>query len=237
MDHKKYHLIQSKLEEARNALKTWNDRRAEVSIELDSMFMEIEEFKKQSQAERSELEKEVSTLKSALEKSEADYHRHFEVYTNDMQELKSSNEVLAQQLREAHAAIEVVRREMKKQEADHQSRLAKTVSDAELRNTEQQTVLKQQIVRLTGELASVSEDRKELSAKVTQYEKELRTIRGQMMSFLDLTREVSSDATVSARVIVSDDSVVEKKTEIHAADDQKKNPPATVDEYLKRFGY
>ena len=237
MDHKKYHLIQSKLEEARNALKTWNDRRAEVSIELDSMFMEIEEFKKQSQAERSELEKEVSTLKSALEKSEADYHRHFEVYTNDMQELKSSNEVLAQQLREAHAAIEVVRREMKKQEADHQSRLAKTVSDAELRNTEQQTVLKQQIVRLTGELASVSEDRKELSAKVTQYEKELRTIRGQMMSFLDLTREVSSDATVSARVIVSDDSVVEQKTEIHAADDQKKNPPATVDEYLKRFGY
>ena len=237
MDHKKYHLIQSKLEEARNALKTWNDRRAEVSIELDSMFMEIEEFKKQSQAERSELEKEVSTLRSALEKSEADYHRHFEVYTNDMQELKSSNEVLAQQLRESHAAIEVVRREMKKQEADHQSRLAKTVSDAELRNTEQQTVLKQQIVRLTGELASVSEDRKELSAKVTQYEKELRTIRGQMMSFLDLTREVSSDATVSARVIVSDDSVVEKKTEIHAADDQKKNPPATVDEYLKRFGY
>ncbi len=237
MDHKKYHLIQSKLEEARNALKTWNDRRAEVSIELDSMFMEIEEFKKQSQAERSELEKEVSTLRSALEKSEADYHRHFEVYTNDMQELKSSNEVLAQQLREAHAAIEVVRREMKKQEADHQSRLAKTVSDAELRNTEQQTVLKQQIVRLTGELASVSEDRKELSAKVTQYEKELRTIRGQMMSFLDLTREVSSDATVSARVIVSDDSVVEQKTEIHAADDQKKNPPATVDEYLKRFGY
>jgi chromosome segregation ATPase len=237
MDHKKYHLIQSKLEEARNALKTWNDRRAEVSIELDSMFMEIEEFKKQSQAERSELEKEVSTLKSALEKSEADYHRHFEVYTNDMQELKSSNEVLAQQLRESHAAIEVVRREMKKQEADHQSRLAKTVSDAELRNTEQQTVLKQQIVRLTGELASVSEDRKELSAKVTQYEKELRTIRGQMMSFLDLTREVSSDATVSARVIVSDDSVVEQKTEIHAADDQKKNPPATVDEYLKRFGY
>lgn len=237
MDHKKYHLIQSRLEEARNALKTWSDRRAEVSIELDSMFMEIEEFKKQSQAEKATLENEVSTLKAALEKSEADYHRHFEVYTNDMQELKSANEALAQQLREANAAIEAARREMKKQEADHQSRLAKTVSDVELRNTEQQTVLKQQMVRMTGELASVSEDRKELSAKVTQYEKELRTIRGQMMSFLDMTRDVSTDAAVSARVIVSDDSVVEQKTEIHAPDVQKKNPPSTVDEYLKRFGY
>jgi len=236
MDHKKYHLIQSRLEEARNALKTWNDRRAEVSIELDSMFIEIEEFKKQSQADKATLESEVSTLKAALEKSEADYHRHFEVYTNDMQELKSANEVLAQQLRDANAAIETVRREMKKQESDHQSRLAKTVSDAEVRNTEQQTVLKQQIVRLTGELASVTEDRKELSSKVTQYEKELRTIRGQMMSFLDMTREVSAEVPVSARMIVSDDSVVETK-KAEAVEGSSKNPPATVDEYLKRFGY
>jgi chromosome segregation ATPase len=242
MDHKKYHLIQSKLDEARNALKVWNDRRAEVSIELDSIFMEIEDYKKQVSGENADLSNQVSELKAALEKSETDYHQHFEVYTNDMQESKLANENLANQLRESVAQIESLRREMKKAESDHQARLAKTVSDAELKIAELQAQYKSQISRMTGELQSVQAEKKEITAKALQYENELRTFRGQMMNFLNMTGEVSLGSGKSARISVSDDAI---KTESVKAEDatnhqdvrKSEHSPATVDEYLKRFGY
>jgi chromosome segregation ATPase len=242
MDHKKYHLIQSKLDEARNALKVWNDRRAEVSIELDSIFMEIEDYKKQVSIENADLSAQVATLKSALEKSETDYHQHFEVYTNDMQESKLANENLSNQLRESVAQIESLRREMKKAESDHQARLAKIVSDAELKIAELQTQFKSQITRMTGELQNAQVEKKEITAKALQYENELRTFRGQMMNFLNVTGEVSLGSVKSARMTVSDDMIktetvkTEDRSE-HQAVHKNEHAPATVDEYLKKFGY
>jgi chromosome segregation ATPase len=252
MDHRKHLQIQNKIEEARNAIQVWNDRRSEVMIELDSIFMEIEEFKNQMAAEKAEKDQLVSELKMALEKSETNYHRHFEIYTNDMQELKVTNESLQDQLNQAAAGNESLRREMRKMESDFQARVAKLNSDAELKQTEYQLQAKTQITTLNQEVVHLKTENQNLQNRAQQYEKELRLIRNQMMNFLNVTQSVSAGAESAAPIMMSSaifsnepkignltgsHAAVSSKDEELAATDMSLNPPSTVDEYLKRFGY
>jgi chromosome segregation ATPase len=244
MDHKKYHLIQTRIEEARTALKVWNDRRAEVMIELDSIFTEVDEYKKQLSEEKENSEKTITELKTALEKSELDYHKHFEVYTNDMQELKLTNENLSRQAKAANAEVETLKREMKRKDADHLAKLSRVSAEIESKHTEQQLQLKTQVANLIVELQSLQNEKKNISLKAKQFEKELRVIRNQMMSFLNVTKEVTG-SEVASPIVVSAESlekesvkkVANKLQEPVMMMDITANPPATVDEYLKRFGY
>lgn len=202
MDHKKYHQIQSQIQEARNALQNWNDRRAEAAIELDSIFTEIEETKVAAAAERDANQKKIAELNAALEKSDRDFHKHFEAYTNDMQELKLENSELSQRLKEALNEIESQKQAQKKMEAKYLAKIAEVAAETEVRVADQQYQLKTQVGNLIEELQALRNDRAAISNRAEQYEKELRVIRTQMMSFLNVTKEVAG-AEVTAPIVVS----------------------------------
>lgn len=243
MDHKKYHQIQNQIKEARLALQNWNDRRAEAMIELDSIFTEIEEYKNQVNADQVTSAATIAELKTNLEKSDRDFHKHFEAYTNDMQELKLENENLSRQLKEALNEVEKQKQSQKKMEAQHLAKIAQVATETEVRVADQQYQLKTQVTNLVAELQSLQNERKSLSVKADQYEQELRTIRTQMMSFLNVTKEVNG-ADVIAPIVVAaaaiEDAKPKKTNKLKEADiivDNMGNTPATLNDYLKKFGY
>ncbi len=240
MDQKKYHEIKSQIEAARTALQTWNDRKAEAMIELDSIFIEMEAFKNEVNEEKAATQNTIAELRAALEKSDRDFHKHFEAYTNDMQELKLENENLSRRLKAAVAEIENQKIVQKKLDTQYQAKLAETATAAEVRVADQQYQLKTQVTNLVAELQTIQNDKKAATVKADQYEKELRVIRNQMMSFLNVTKEVSN-AEVSSPIVVQASALNEKKSgKLQAADiiiDTMSNPPTSVNDYLKRFGY
>lgn len=263
MDQKKYHQIQTQIQEARQALSVWNDRRAEAMIELDSIFTEMEEYKNQVTADRAAAENTIKELQANLVKADQDFHKHFEDYTNDMQELKLENETLSNQLQNALNELEKQKQLNKKNEEKYLLKMAQLASETEVRAADQQYQMKTQINNLVAELQAVQTERKSLSTKAEQYENELRVIRNQMMSFLNVTKEVAG-AEVTAPIVVSANvlnATSEKKinTQVEASgatsenkNNQKKNnklkeadmivdtlgnAPTTVNDYLKRFGY
>ena len=69
MDHKKFQIIQSQIQEANNALHNWNDRRAEAMIELDSIFIEIVELEKITNEENEISQNTIIGLRANLAKS------------------------------------------------------------------------------------------------------------------------------------------------------------------------
>lgn len=257
MDHKKYHQIQNQIKEARQALQNWNDRRAEAMIELDSIFTDIEAYKKEVSADQAASASLIAELKTNLEKSDRDFHKHFEVYTNDLQELKLENENLSRQLKEALNEVEKQKQAQKKMEVEHQSKIAQVAAETEVRVADQQYQLKTQVTNLVAELQSIQSERKSLSVKADQYEKELRAIRTQMMSFLNVTKEVAG-AEVMAPIVVAANAIenakadaavtrnstvnstAKKSNKLKEASiivDNMGNTPATVNDYLKKFGY
>ena len=182
----------------------------------------------------------ITDLKAALEKSDRDFHKHFEADTNDMQELKLENENLSRRLKAAVTEIENQKITQKKLDAQYQAKLAETATAAEVRVADQQYQLKTQVTNLVAELQTIQNDKKAATVKADQYEKELRVIRTQMMSFLNVTKEVSG-AEVSSPIVVQASALNEKKSgKLQAADiivDTMSNPPTSVNDYLKRFGY
>jgi hypothetical protein len=190
MDHKKYHLIQTQIEAARNALQQWNDRRAEAMIELDSIFTEVELYKTQMTEAQSLADNTIGELRGKLAKSEKDFHKHFEAYTNEMQELKLTNDELTAKLKEANNEIENQKQAQKKMEAKYLTKIAQVASETEVRVADQQFQLKTQITNLVAELQTTLTEKNTLAKKSDQYEVELRAIRTQMMSFLHGTKDV-----------------------------------------------
>ena len=197
MDHKQYHLIQTQIEAARNALHNWNDRRAEAMIELDSVFTEIEAYKAKTTEEYEAAQSTIIDLRAALSKSELDFHHHFKNFTNEMQELKLANENLTRELKETSNEIENQKQAQKKMEAKHITQIAQVASETEIRLADQQFQLKTQVTNLVSQLQNTLNEKKVISQKADQYESELRTIRTQMMSFLHITKEVVATETIT----------------------------------------
>jgi len=248
MDQKKYQYLQSQIQEARNALQTWNDRRSEVMIELDSIFTELEDYKTKMEEERQNARSTIAELKVNLDRGEQEFHKHFEFYTNEMQELKLSNEELLKKNQSLQSEIEKSNLERKKREKEFQMKIEQVSSQADVRIADQQYQAKSQIANLVAELQSAQNEKKILIHQSKQYEKELHVIRNQMMSFLNVTKNVKGDE-VSAPIVVSADSMnqsdaaqVESQMNANTEEpvmlfDSTSNPPTSVSDYLKRFGY
>lgn len=251
MDHKKYHQIQTQIEAARAALQTWNDRRTEAMIELDSIFTEMESYKKQVAANEEANQNTITDLKTKLQKSDQEFHKQFDHYTNDMQELKLVNEKLSNQLQEALNEIEKQKQAQKKMEEQYNKKIAQVASETEIRVADQQHQLRTQVTNLVAELQNIQTERKTISAKADQYEKELRVIRTQMMSFLNVTKEVAG-TEVTAPIVVAANTMnsasnatpanknTKKSNKLQSAEvivDNLSSGPLTVNDYLKRFGY
>ena len=242
MDQHQFRQIQNQIQEARNSLQNWNDRRAEAMIELDSIFVENEAYQKKVSEDQAAANKLIAELKTNLQKSEQDFHRHFEAYTNDMQELKLQNEILSRQLKTALNDLKKEKEAQKQMEVKYLSKIAQVASETEVRMADQQYQLKTQVNNLVTELQAIRDERKTLEVKADQYEKELRVIRTQMMSFLNVTKEVTAPEVIAPIVVAADTLNTEKKptTKLQAPAvivDGFTDSPTTVNDYLKRFGY
>jgi chromosome segregation ATPase len=253
MDHKKYLYLQNQIQEARNALQTWNDRKSEVMIQLDSIFSELEEYKEKMEKERQHSLATIAELKSNLQKNDQEFHKHFEAYTNEMQELKLSNEELNLKNKSLQNESEKLKEELKKKEKENQFKLQQISAHAEIRVADSQLQMKNQLSNLTSEVQMLQNEKRLLIQKSKQYEKELRVIRNQMMNFLNVTQDenepqVTSPVVVSAKSMnepeVKEPAVKEMETtetEVKAStiDEpiEKSDAPTSVSEYLKRLGY
>ncbi len=249
------------INQARNSLTHWQDKRTEALISLDAFTYDI----KMIEEERKGFSIELQDVKSDLNAQIRIYQSHVNELTDQLQLLKlenegSRNEILSKDLLIENHLREIINQEKIREQLQnqHASREADIQNEVETRAAQKIWDLEMKNEALNLKLQEVAEKRNEIKLRAERLELELVQLRGQMMNALKvspMSEESFAEVGIKATPVVATVNASEapagaesgQKTAKAASskmtmEEVRKLRPIeaegdTVEDYLKRLGY
>ena len=225
------------ISQARQSLQQWQDKRTEAMISLDALSYDIVIIEDEKNRTR-ELNEQ---LREEIKKQGAIYQAHVEAITEQMQLLRLEKEE-AEKSTNAHiqAANETLAIQQQ-MEADFTRRSIDMKNEYEARFSSLEQHYQAQISQLNSQIDQLVLNKRHADQKEVQMERELQAIRAQILSVFQIAgaEKVLNTGNGPAKVEAAVNASTSGSGKLKPTEIQPTYGPeyATVQDYLKRFGY